>query len=142
MQSSLKQSSTALIACDSFAAATQADAVALLLSCLTAAGGNMRTGSKSLQLMQSLMAVDSSKDAFMRAGGASQLADFLSRQPSMQAASSICASHHNVNKVCAASVHRLHHHQCTDDVLILLTASASLCSEISSRQCALKRLQQ
>ena len=66
------------------AAATQADAVATLLSCLTAVSGNPSSVSKSLKVLKSLLATDSSKCAFMRANGASQLADLLSQQSSKQ----------------------------------------------------------
>ena len=61
-------------------AAAQADAVPTLLGCLTAASGDVRTVNKSLHIMTSLLAADSSKTAFMRANGANQLTELLSSQ--------------------------------------------------------------
>lgn len=68
------------------AAACQADAVATLLTCAAAASGDANTVSKSLHVLRSLLAVDSCKDAFMRAGGASHLAELLSHESSKLAA--------------------------------------------------------
>lgn len=64
------------------AAATQADAVATLLNCLTVVSGDPSVVSKSLQVLKCLLVADSSKFAFMRANGASQLADLQSKQSS------------------------------------------------------------
>lgn len=69
------------------AAATQAEAVATLLSCLLAESGDASVVSKSLQVLKCLLATDSGKSAFMRANGASQLEDLLSKQSSKQDAS-------------------------------------------------------
>ena len=78
------------VAC--LAAACQAGAVATLLTCVTAASGNASVASKSLHVMKSLLAVDSNKDAFMRAGGANQLAELLSHQSCKLAASHVHCS--------------------------------------------------
>lgn len=79
------------------AAATQADAVGLLLRCLTTASSNPKgdpsTVSKSLQVLKCLLAVDSSKVAFARADGASQLADLLSQQSRKQGAPCMTVLH-------------------------------------------------
>ena len=75
---------------DDSAAATQADAVAVLLRCLTTASndpkGDQSTVSKSLQVLKCLLTVDSSKAAFARGDGARQLADLLSQQSGKQGA--------------------------------------------------------
>ncbi|KAL3155515.1 hypothetical protein ABBQ38_011067 [Trebouxia sp. C0009 RCD-2024] len=63
-------------------AAAQADAVAMLLTCCTAAEDNLDITSRSLHVLRLLLAVDSSKAAFMRADGASKLAALLTQQSS------------------------------------------------------------
>lgn len=73
------------------AAAAQADAVATLLTCCTAAVDNPDITSRSLHVLRRLLAVDSSKAAFMRADGASTLAALLTKQSSKPSGS--CALH-------------------------------------------------
>ena len=69
------------------AAAAQADAVATLLGCLTASPGHASIVTKTLHVLQCLLAVDGSKAAFMRDDGASQLANLLSKRSGEQAVS-------------------------------------------------------
>ena len=59
------------------AAATQADAVTVLLTCLKAASDNQDVITTSLSVLQSLLGVDASKDAFLRASGATLLQELL-----------------------------------------------------------------
>ena len=64
------------------AAAAQADAVALLLTCVTATAADAGIISKSLNVLRCLLAVDSSKAAFMQADGADKLVALLSKHSS------------------------------------------------------------
>lgn len=77
------------------AAATQADAVPVLLTCLKATSDNQEVIVASLSVLQSLLGVDASKDAFMRAGGAILLQELLQTETGKPAMSRVEHVHRN-----------------------------------------------
>lgn len=91
------------------AAAAQADAVATLIGCLTAWPGDASIVTKSLHVLQRLLAVDGSKAAFMRADGASQLANLLSKRSiyGEQVAQSMATHRIRLHKAASAGWHQL-----------------------------------